>query len=100
MFIVWPGPRVLRLYPFRFRDRLTGKWVRARYVAERNEIAARYTEWEITGPPEVREIRPSEGYFSPHGPRRSSVDNLGPVIGIAGWRVTLRRRVVIVGVAA
>jgi len=31
----------LVLYPFRFRDTLTGKWVRARYVAERHEIAAR-----------------------------------------------------------
>jgi len=29
--------------------------VRARYVAERREIAARYAEWEITGPPEVRD---------------------------------------------
>ncbi len=25
---------LLMLYPFRFRDPLTGKWVRARYVAE------------------------------------------------------------------
>ena len=33
----WAEP--LTLYPFRFRDALTGKWVRARYVAERGEIA-------------------------------------------------------------
>jgi len=26
------------LYPFRYRDELTGKWVKARYVAERHEI--------------------------------------------------------------
>jgi hypothetical protein len=45
-------PRLL-LYPFRFRDRVTRKWIRARYVAEREVIAARYAEWEIAGPPEV-----------------------------------------------
>jgi hypothetical protein len=49
----WSEP--LTLYPFRFRDMLTGKWVRARYVAERSEIAKRYTEWEITGAPEIRQ---------------------------------------------
>jgi len=32
--------------PFRYRDHVTGKWVKARYVAERHEIAARYAEWE------------------------------------------------------
>jgi hypothetical protein len=46
-------PRI-ELFAFRFRDPLTGKWVRARYVAERHEIAARYAVWEITGPPEMR----------------------------------------------
>jgi hypothetical protein len=49
----WAEP--LTLYPFRFRDSVSGKWVRARYRAERSEIAARYTEWEITGAAEVRE---------------------------------------------
>jgi hypothetical protein len=39
----------LELYPFRYRDPLTGKWVRARYVAELHEIA-RYVEWEIVRP--------------------------------------------------
>lgn len=39
---------------FRYRDRLTGKWVRARYVAERSVIASQYQAWEITGPPEIR----------------------------------------------
>lgn len=53
------------LYPFRYRDRLTGKWVRARYVAERGEIEARYPEWEITGPPEIRETGADARYFSP-----------------------------------
>ena len=39
----------LELFPFRYRDPITGKWVRAGYRAERHEIAARYAEWEITG---------------------------------------------------
>jgi hypothetical protein len=37
--------------------------VRARYVAEQHEIAARYAEWEITGAPEIR-MRVG-GAFSP-----------------------------------
>ncbi|HUH91605.1 MAG TPA: hypothetical protein VL742_00475 [Casimicrobiaceae bacterium] len=32
---------VLELYPFRFRDPLTGKWIRARYVAELHETRQR-----------------------------------------------------------
>jgi len=53
----------LFLYPFRARDPLTGKWYRARYKAERHEIAARYAEWEITGPPEIRQ--PIGAAFNP-----------------------------------
>jgi hypothetical protein len=41
-----PGPLyarpILVLFPFRFRDPLSGKWARARYVAEHHEIVARY----------------------------------------------------------
>ena len=48
----WAEP--LTLYPFRFCDPVSRKWVGARYVAERREIAARYAEWEITGAPETR----------------------------------------------
>ena len=55
----------LELFPFRYRDRVTGKWVKARYVAERHEIAARYGEWEIVGPPEIRDVDPDARYFSP-----------------------------------
>jgi hypothetical protein len=55
----------LELYPFRYRDRLTGKWVKARYVAERREIAARYAEWEIIGPPEIRDVNTNARYFTP-----------------------------------
>jgi hypothetical protein len=40
--------------------------VRARYRAERHEIAARYVEYEIIGPAEIREIDPDERRFSPH----------------------------------
>jgi len=44
----------LELYPFRYRDPLTGKWIRARYIAERYVLAERYAEWEIIAPPEIR----------------------------------------------
>ena len=48
----------IELYPFRFRDPRTGKWVRARYVATLPEIEARYREWEILGPADVRADAP------------------------------------------
>ena len=50
----------LELFPFRFRDPVTGKWIKARYVAERHVIEARYApgEWEIIGPPEIRIVDP------------------------------------------
>ena len=57
--------RRLELFPFRYCDLLTGKWTRARYVAERHEIAARYLEWEIVGPPEIRDVDPDAQSFSP-----------------------------------
>ena len=46
----------LQLYPFRFRDRLTGKWVRARHKLQVPELQRRYDEWEITGAPEIRHV--------------------------------------------
>jgi len=55
----------LELFPFRYRGRVTGRWVKARYVAERHEIAARYSEWEIIGPPEIRNVDPGARYFTP-----------------------------------
>jgi hypothetical protein len=55
--------RVLVLYPFRFLDPLTGRWVRARYRAEREVIAQQYARWEITGEPEVRRVE--GGGFTP-----------------------------------
>ena len=62
-----PSADPLLLYPFRFRDRVSGKWVRARYKAERAEIATRHAEWELCGPPEIR-ARAGAG-FSPWRPR-------------------------------
>jgi hypothetical protein len=38
------------IFPFRFFDPLRGRWITARYKATREEIAARYERWEITGP--------------------------------------------------
>jgi hypothetical protein len=58
--------RRLELFAFRYRDPRTGKWVRARYCAQRHEIAARYSEWEIMGPAEVRDVDPAARYFTPH----------------------------------
>ncbi len=58
------APR-LELFAFRYRDARTGKWIRARYRAERHEIAARYAEFEIIGEPEVRNVDPGARYFNP-----------------------------------
>ena len=38
------------LFPFKFFDPLRKRWIQARYKATREEIAARYEKWEITGP--------------------------------------------------
>jgi len=59
------APR-LELFPFRYRDPRSGKWVRARYVAELREIERRYAEYEIIGPPEIRYVNPDARYFAPH----------------------------------
>ncbi|MET0659436.1 MAG: hypothetical protein ABW110_14915 [Steroidobacteraceae bacterium] len=59
------APR-LELFPLRYRDPRTQKWVRARYVAERKEISARYVEWQIIGPAEIRDVNPDARYFTPH----------------------------------
>jgi hypothetical protein len=62
----WTG-RALELFPFRYRDPRTGKWIRTRYVADRDVIAKRFAEWEIVGPPEIRDVDPEARYFMPHG---------------------------------
>jgi hypothetical protein len=63
----------VELYPFRFRDPVTGRWVRARYRAQRDEIERRYVEYEIVGPPEVRDGDPDAPRFTPHGERGTDV---------------------------
>jgi hypothetical protein len=45
---------ILQLYPFRFRDPLTGKWVRAHHKMQVPELQRHYSDWEITGAPQVR----------------------------------------------
>jgi hypothetical protein len=55
------APSLLILFPF--RDSVSSKWVRARYVAERHELEARYAVWEIIGEPDYR--RPLGAMFSP-----------------------------------
>ncbi|HJU21836.1 MAG TPA: hypothetical protein VJ891_04945 [Casimicrobiaceae bacterium] len=60
--------RRLLLYPFRYRSEVTGKWAKARYVAEMHEIERRHAPgtWEIIGPPEIRDVDPDARYFNPH----------------------------------
>jgi len=57
----------LQLYPFRYRDPRTGKWVRARYLAKVPVIQRQYSEWELTGPAEIQHVPddPSRDYFNP-----------------------------------
>lgn len=56
----------LELFRFRYRDPRTGRWIRARYRAALHEIAKRHAEYEIVGPPEIREIDPGTRHFNPH----------------------------------
>src|SRR4030095_1843646 len=72
---------VKELFPFRYRDPLTGKWVKARYLAERHEIVERYKDWEITGPPEKR-ADPANGYFRPYRANISAVSNVDRYPGL------------------
>jgi hypothetical protein len=58
--------RRLLLYPFCYRDDTTGRWVKARYVAELHEIETRHAEWRLIGPPEVREPGSRRRYFHPY----------------------------------
>ena len=51
------APRI-ELFAFRYRDPRSGKWIRGRYVATREEIAKRYAEHEIIGPAKVRDVDP------------------------------------------
>jgi hypothetical protein len=46
--------RALVLFPFSYYDLLRRRWMRARYVASLDEIAARYGCFRIEGLPEIR----------------------------------------------
>jgi hypothetical protein len=63
----------LKLYPFRYRSVVTGKWTRARYVAEREVIEQQYREFEILGPPQIRDVDEQAASFNPY---RSSAPRL------------------------
>ena len=59
------APRI-ELFAFRYRDPIGRKWIRARYVATREEIAQRYEHFEILGSGEVRGVDREDRYFTPH----------------------------------
>ena len=75
------APPLIILYPFRFRDPVSGKSVKARYVAERHEIEARHAEWEVIGEPEIRR-RGDSGHFNPWRPKAGR--SFEPDAGIDG----------------
>jgi hypothetical protein len=87
------------LYPFRYRDPLTGKWVRARYVAQRHVIAERYAEWEFIGPAEIRTRGGGHDSFNPfHGqPMRVAhlPANDAPAVAVASIDDQLERFLVL-----
>jgi hypothetical protein len=56
---------LFKLYPFKYRDPLSGIWTKARYKARLEDIRARYAEWMIDGEPEIRGHIPSVG-FNPY----------------------------------
>ncbi|MET0164196.1 MAG: hypothetical protein ABW318_04240, partial [Vicinamibacterales bacterium] len=64
----------LELLLFRYRDPRTGKWIRARYAATREEIAERYAECEIIGPAEIRDVDPAARAFTPHASFKQMMD--------------------------
>jgi hypothetical protein len=55
----------LMLYPFRFRDQLTGQWVRARHKMQVPEIQRYYGDWQLVGPPEIRNVTQASTTYSP-----------------------------------
>ena len=58
----------LQLYLFRFRDPLTGKWVRARYKLQVPELHRCYAQWGTTDAPDVRHVSAATPeQFSPVG---------------------------------
>ena len=84
-------------YPFRFRDPVTGKWIRARYKADLQTIALRYAEFEITGPPDIIDVVRGARYFNPlrNEAAAECAGNLGPILAIR--RPGERRRFPVIG---
>jgi hypothetical protein len=73
-----------QLFPFKYFDPGRQRWVEARYKAAREDIAARYAEWEITGPGWT----PSEVDRQDSGVRRVEYLSLEYVnLRAAGWRI-------------
>jgi hypothetical protein len=75
---------LLRLYPFKFRDPVTGRRTKARYKAKLADIASRYAEWMIDGEAEIRGSIPASSFnpYPRHAPlTRSDVEISAPVAG-------------------
>jgi hypothetical protein len=71
----------LQLYPFRLRDALTGKWVCARHRMQVPEMQRHYSEWEITGAPEMRHVTAeTPEQFSPFGPQAQARAVITPML--------------------
>ena len=87
----------LELFPFRFRDPRTGKWIRARYAAEVHEIKERHVDWEILGSPKIREISSDACYFTPHS-RENAVRQ--PGAGAHNRRMEAGTAVTVAGIAS
>jgi hypothetical protein len=51
---------LLKLYLFKYRDPLSGVWMKARYKATLEDIRVRYAEWMIDGEPDIRGKRHAE----------------------------------------
>jgi hypothetical protein len=81
------GPAV-RLYAFRYRDPLTGKWVRARYKATIGDIRERYAEWELVGEPETRGTTASFNPFRSHQRLARHVEYHQPRLDLQPQRTT------------
>jgi len=45
----------VELYAFSYFDPMRKRWIRARYRAHLLDIASRYAQYRIEGPPEIRE---------------------------------------------
>jgi hypothetical protein len=58
--------REITLFPFRYFDLLSRKWIKAHYVATLEELAARYDAFQIVGKPEIRRVDSSDRLTAGH----------------------------------